>query len=116
MSPVTGSMRPQWFHILLALAEGDLHGSAIMEEVFERTDGAMKLWPGTLYGALQAMCDVGVIAEIDPPEGAPRDRGKRRFYAITSQGRDDLAVEVARLADIVRVAQSRNVADLREPA
>jgi DNA-binding PadR family transcriptional regulator len=113
MSPVTGHMKPQWFHILLALAKGELHGSAIMEEVFERTDGAMKLWPGTLYGSLQEMADQGLITEIGPPEGAPNDRGKRRFYQITTQGRRDLAAEVARLSDIVQVARSRNVADPR---
>ena len=113
MSPVTGRLKPQRFHILLALAQGELHGSAIMEEVFERTDGAMKLWPGTLYGALQDMTEHGLIAEIDPPAGAPSDRGKRRFYEITTQGRRSLAAEVARLSDLVQVARSRNVADPR---
>ena len=116
MSPVTGRMKPHWFHILLALSEGELHGSAIMEEVFERTEGAMKLWPGTLYGALQEMAIRGLIAEIDPPEGAPNDRGKRRFYRISPQGRRDLAEEVTRLTNLVRVAQSRGVVDPRGPA
>lgn len=116
MSPVTGRMKPQWFHILLALAQGDLHGSAIMEEVFERTEGTMKLWPGTLYSSLQEMAETGLITEIHPPEGAPSDRGKRRFYKITPEGRRDLAQEVVRLADLVRVAESRNIVDPRGPA
>jgi DNA-binding PadR family transcriptional regulator len=76
----------------------------------------MKLWPGTLYGSLQGMCEKGLITEIDPPDGAPRDRGKRRFYAITDRGRRDLAAEVTKLIDIVRIARARNVADSRGSA
>jgi hypothetical protein len=43
-------LRPNWFHILLCLADGDQHGYAIMQEVLERTDGKVRLWPATLYG------------------------------------------------------------------
>jgi hypothetical protein len=61
-------MKPHWFQILLALADRDLHGSAIMEEVLDRTDGQMKLWPGTLYGSLHELTEAGYIRETEPPE------------------------------------------------
>ena len=111
MSPYGRQLKAQWFQILLALADHDLHGSAIMEEVLERTDGEMKLWPGTLYGALKQMTSKGLIAEIDAPQGAPSDRGKRRFYSILVEGRNVLRDEVDHLADLVRVARAKRVGD-----
>ena len=50
-------LKPHWFHILLSLADRDLHGTAIMEEVLERTESHMRLWPGKLYGALKELAD-----------------------------------------------------------
>lgn len=100
-------MKQHWFHILLSLADSDLHGTAIMEEVLERTDHQIRLWPGKLYGALRDMTDAGLIAETEPPAGAPTEGGKRRFYSITATGRRTLADEVGRLAAIVRLAEAR---------
>lgn len=108
--PSTGHLKPQWFHILLALADGPLHGTAVMEEVLERTDGAMRLWPGMLYGSLKELDADGLIEEVEAPEDAPTEGGARRFYALTRAGRETLAGEVARLAGFVRVAEERGVA------
>jgi hypothetical protein len=63
-------LSPQWFQILLALANHDLHGLAITKEVFERTEGQMHLWPGMLYGALRKMADSGLVDEVDAPRAA----------------------------------------------
>lgn len=103
------NLKPQWFHILLSLADRDLHGMAIMEEVLERTEGSLRLWPGTLYGALGDLADGDLIQEVDPPEGAPTEGGKRRFYGITPRGRRALGHEVARMESILRVARGKGV-------
>ena len=103
------TMKTQWFHILLALADQDLHGSAIMEEVLERTDETVKLWPATLYGSLRDLADRGWIEETDPPEGVSLEGGKRRFYRITDSGREVLADEVTRLEGYLRAARSKRV-------
>ena len=103
------SLRTQWFQILLALMERDLHGSAIMEEVLLRTDGEIRLWPGALYGALRDLVIQGLILETEPPADAPTEGGKRRFYRISPDGRERLAAEVDRMAELVRVARSRNL-------
>ena len=105
MSPLT-KLKPHWFQILLAVAERELHGTAIMEDVYERTEQRLKLWPGKLYGALREMEDQGLLHEVDPPAGAPTEGGKRRFYAITPQGRKTLHEEAQRLATLVRAAQA----------
>lgn len=104
-------MNGKWFHILLSLADRELHGTAIMEEVLERTDGAVRLWPGALYGALGELADRRWIREVDPPDGAPTEGGRRRFYGITPAGRRALADEVARLEALVRLARARKVGE-----
>ncbi len=100
-------IKPHWFHILLSLADTDLHGTAIMEEVLTRTEHRLRLWPGKLYGALKEMADAGLIDEVDAPEGAPTEGGKRRFYSITRKGSLSLHDEVERLAVLVRIARTK---------
>jgi DNA-binding PadR family transcriptional regulator len=104
------------FHILLALADQPLHGTAIMEEVLNRTNGKLRLWPGTLYGTLRALADDGLLREIDPPRGAPTERGKRRFYQITPKGSRLLEEEVSRLAELVQHARAKRVLRGPKPA
>ncbi len=103
------TMKPRWFQILLTAADGPRHGTAILEEVLERTEGAMKLWPGTLYGSLRELEEKGWLRETNPPEGAPVEGGKRRFYRITADGNAALVAEVHRLASFVRVARAKRV-------
>lgn len=109
-------LKPQWFHILLSVADGPLHGTAIMEEVLDRTEGGVRLWPGTLYGCLKELAERGFVREVDPPEGAPREGGKRRFYAVTPTGRVALHREVERLAGYVAVARQKRVGQDPDPA
>ena len=71
-------LKSHWFHIALTLADRELHGTAIMEEVLDRTEGHLRLWPGKLYGALREMADQGLIHEVEAPEDAPTEGGKRR--------------------------------------
>jgi DNA-binding PadR family transcriptional regulator len=102
-------LKPQWFQILLALSRGPMHGSAIMEEVLERTDGAMKLWPATLYGSLRDLEDAGWIRESAPdPEVSP-EGGRPRFHTLTEGGEEVLRAELERLRMILQVARERKL-------
>jgi DNA-binding PadR family transcriptional regulator len=101
-------LTPALFHILLSLAEGEKHGYGIMLEVRERTDGSVKLGPGSLYWALDRLEEEGLISEIDPAEtGAEEER--RKYYCLTETGKTTLSVEAAKLADIVDLARERQV-------
>lgn len=110
------TLKPHWFQILLALSADPLHGTAVMEEVLDRTEGEMKLWPGTLYGSLRELDHEGWIREVDAPDDAPTEGGKRRFYELTAAGRDVLADEVRRLARWVEAARERGVVGGAGPA
>ena len=115
MTPPGKPLRPQAFQILLSLADQDLHGTEIMEEVLERTGGHMKLWPGTLYGSLHELDEQGLIREIDAPESASVEGGRPRYYAITGKGREALRAEVERLAELIRTARRKRVIDGMAP-
>ena len=102
-------LEPHWFQILLALADRDLHGLAIMNDVLERTDGRMRLWPGMLYRALGRLGDLELIVEIEAPDDASAAGGRPRFFRITAAGRRACAAEAARLAGFVDVARRKKL-------
>lgn len=115
MSSAPAPLKSSWLQILLAVADRDLHGTAIMEEVLERTGGHLKLWPGTLYGSLHDLHGAGLIEETEPPDDIPPEGGRPRFYRITPEGRRALRAEVERLAGLVRAARAKRIVDDLEP-
>jgi DNA-binding PadR family transcriptional regulator len=101
-------VRRHWFYILLSLAERDRHGSGIMRDVLELTEGELKLWPVTLYGTLDELHERGLIRALDePPPGAEDDSARKHWFRITAAGRRALAADVARLQHTVQVAHRR---------
>ena len=100
-------MPPATFHILLALASGDRHGYAIIQDVAEATDNALRLSPGTLYRSLQRMLEQGLIVESGDRPAPELDDERRRYYRITRAGRDAARAESRRLAEMLRLAEAR---------
>ena len=100
-------LKPNWFHILLTLADGDRHGYAVMQEVAERTDGKIRLWPATLYGSIRRMEEDQLLEPIEYDDPDESDDERRQYYAITRFGRRVLDAEVHRLEGLVRLARSR---------
>jgi len=94
------------FHILLALADGEAHGYAIMQDVAERSGGATRLGPGTLYGAIARMLEDGLIEESETRPDPSMDDSRRRYYRLTNLGGGVLAAETRRLAALVRAARA----------
>lgn len=103
------------FHILLALADGEKHGYAIMREVGEATDGAVRMGPGTLYGSLSRMEDAGLIEETEKSDESDPAGKRRRYYRLREFGRHVLELESARLAEAVRRAGAKRIL-VRQPA
>ena len=100
-------MKRTWFFILLSLADGNRHGSAVMRDVLDLTGGELRLWPATLYGALDELQDEGWIEEL---AGVPDGESERkRYYRITPAGRRAAQAETRRLEQLVDVARSRTM-------
>src|SRR5258708_33078413 len=74
------------FHILIALAHEDRHGYAIMLDVAKRTDGELRLSPGTLYRSIQRMLEQGLITETSERPAPELDHERRRWYRIPPVG------------------------------
>jgi DNA-binding PadR family transcriptional regulator len=98
------------FHILLALADADRHGYAIIQDVAERTGGAIRLSPGTLYRTIQRMLEDGLIVEPRERPAPDEDDERRRYYRITALGVAVARAETARLAGLVKMARARGLA------
>jgi DNA-binding PadR family transcriptional regulator len=96
-------------HVLLALGGGDRHGYGILKDVLRQSDGKVKLGPGTIYGTLQRLMELGWVEETDAPARIKDDDARRRYYRLTRDGREALRTEIARLDGIVRVARGHRV-------
>ena len=73
-------------HILLVLADGAKHGYGIKQEVERRSDGAIRLGPGTLYEAVERLEDGGLIEEARVAEPENGQQAQRRYYRLTARG------------------------------
>jgi DNA-binding PadR family transcriptional regulator len=102
-------LTPAVFHILLALADGEKHGYAIMKDVEAQTSGQFKMGPGTLYGSIKRMLASDLIKEIDERPDPELDDERRRYYRLTAQGQTVVEAEGQRLARLVKVAQQKRV-------
>ena len=99
------SLKPQFFYILLALADGERHGLAIARDVQSLSDGGVKLWPATLYGSLDELRSRKWIEEL--AEHPVEESERKRYYRLTRTGRAVLGDEVDRLSRLARLARAR---------
>jgi DNA-binding PadR family transcriptional regulator len=104
MSEPIPPLSPATYHILLALAARDRHGYAIRKAVDQQSGGAVRLGPGTLYAAIRRLEDAGLLEESPWRPDADLDDERRRYYRLTSTGRQALSAETERLQATVRLA------------
>jgi DNA-binding PadR family transcriptional regulator len=106
-------LTPAVFHILLALADGERHGYAIMREVAASTNNQIQMGPGTLYGTIKRMIAAELIEESDERPDPAMDDERRRYYRLTAFGRRVAAAEAERLSQLVRLAQAKQLVGQR---
>jgi DNA-binding PadR family transcriptional regulator len=99
------SLKPHWFYILLALADGDRHGLAVARDVQALSDGTVRLWPATLYGSLQELRARRWIDEV--AEHPEEESERKRYYHLTRTGRRVLTEEAERLGRLSKLARAR---------
>src|SRR5882672_12043292 len=112
MLPLT----PAAFHVLMALADGERHGYAIMQEIAEHTDGRMKMGPGTLYGTIKRLLEAGLIEESDERPNAELDDERRRYYRLSGVGQRVVRAEAQRYADMAAVARGKKLIGKPSPS
>ncbi len=102
-------LTPAMFHVLLALADGEKHGYAILKEVERRTEGKVRLSAGTLYGIIKRLNAEDWIVESTKRPVADLDDERRRYYRLTEQGRRVAMNEARRLEELVAMARNKNL-------
>lgn len=104
---------PATFHILMAVADEDRHGYAIIQDVAARTDGALQMSAGTLYRSIPRMQEQGLVAETRKRPAPEDDDERRRYYRITPFGLAVARAEARRLTQMVKLARARGIAPER---
>ncbi|MGH9161882.1 MAG: PadR family transcriptional regulator [Vicinamibacteraceae bacterium] len=99
-------LTPALFHVLVALADGDKHGYAILRDVGQRTEGRVLLSTGTLYGIVKRLLADGLIDETRRRPAASMDDQRRRYYRLTAFGREVALAETARLEQASAMARA----------
>jgi DNA-binding PadR family transcriptional regulator len=102
-------LTPTVFHILLALVDSERHGYGIMQEVLQRTEGAMHMGPGTLYGSIKRLLADGLIEPAGERADATLDDERRRYYRLTDFGQRVAFAEAQRLEQLVHIAQAKSL-------
>ena len=102
-------LTPAVFHILLALADGECHGYAIMQEVERSSEGKRRLGAGTLYGSIKRLLSEGLIVESSVRPSIKLDDERRRYYRLTEFGRRVMVAEAERLENLVNEARAKSV-------
>ena len=101
------------FHILVALAQGDRHGYAIMQDVAAGTGGNLKLNPGTLYTTIRRLLEQGLVIELDERPDPEEDDERRRYYRLSELGREVAKAEAARLRQTLAFARQAGLIQKR---
>src|SRR5437763_15942729 len=103
--PTDASLSAPALHVLLALGTSAKHGYAVMQDIAAKSDGEIRILPGTLYSTIKKMLADGLIEEVDPPARAESDDARRRYYRVTKFGRQTAEAETRRLAMLVRLGK-----------
>lgn len=75
-----GTLTESMFYVLMSFFRGQMCGIEITEFVERKTNGRVRLGPGTLYTLLGKFQEEGLIRETEI-------QGRKRSYQITDAGR-----------------------------
>lgn len=108
-------LTPGMFQVLIALADGEKHGYAVIKEVSRRTGGEISFSAGTLYTIIRRFVQEGVVAESDARPDPALDDERRRYYRLTDFGRDVARAEARRMETALGMARAKNLIPRTRP-
>ena len=114
--PGTQPLSAPVFQILLSLADGEMHGYAIIQDVAARTDGEVRLTASTLYAAVKRLLDAGWIEELAERPNVERDDARRRYYRLTALGHEAARAEARRIDRLAAMARGKRLLPPLHPA
>jgi DNA-binding PadR family transcriptional regulator len=102
-------LSPVVLHVLLALADGDKHGYAIIKEIRRRTGGEIEIGSSSLYATVRRLLEEGLLTETDDRPDPSLDDERRRYYRLTKLGREIAVREVKRLQSVILQARAKRL-------
>ena len=114
--PAAAPLSVPVFQILLSLADGDMHGYAIIQDVSARTGGEVRLTASTLYAAVKRLLDAGWIEELAERPNVERDDARRRYYRLTALGHEAARAEARRIDRLAAMARGKRLLPPLHPA
>jgi DNA-binding PadR family transcriptional regulator len=109
-------LTPAEFEVLIALADGDKHGYAILKEVARRTGGEVRLGVATLYALLRRLVGEGLLEESNVRPALALDDERRRYFRLTDFGRKVAGAEAARMEKVLAMARAKHLIGRPRPA
>lgn len=94
-----GALTESMFYVLMSFLRRELCGTEVTEFVTEKTNGRLRMGPGTLYTILGKFEEDGLLEEVSI-------QGRKRTYRLTEHGRRVYQDEVARLRACLADARS----------
>jgi len=116
MAQTQAPLTPALFQVLVALADGDKHGYAILKEVEEQSAGEVQLSTGTLYGIIKRLLADGLIVEVRRRPALENDDQRRRYYRLTAEGREVAVAEAVRMEKALERARTKQLLKVPKPA
>ena len=101
-------LKPLVFQVLLALADGERHGWALVREVQLR-GGFATLMPGNFYRTLRNMLAAGFIEECGDLRDRRQEDERRRYFRMTPLGSATAAAEARRLESLLLEARAKRL-------
>lgn len=99
-------LKPVHHLILLLLAEKPTYGVELMDRLEDRSDGAMRLNPGSLYRTIAKLVDQGLAEPLEEASGPEGAGAPRKVYGVTDRGRSALRAEARRQATLLEAARA----------
>ena len=100
-------LKPQDYHILFVLLDGERHGYGMVKEIERQTGGQVRLEAGNLYRSVRRLIKQGLIVESDRRPAPESDDERRRYYGVTDFGRQVVDAETDRMRNVVAAAEAR---------
>ena len=97
------------FHVLVALADGEKHGYAILKDIRRRTADKVQVTAGSRYAVVKRLSDDELIEESEERPDAALDDERRRYYRITPLGRRVAQAEMRRMEDALALARTKKL-------
>jgi DNA-binding PadR family transcriptional regulator len=106
-------LKPIELLVLTMLSPGERHGYGLRQDIVEHTEGRIALEAGNLYRHIRRLESDGLVEQTEVRAASGNDDERRIYYRLLPFGRRVLAAELARLEELIRIAEANRIIGAR---